>query len=91
VAVACGREAWSVARALDVAIGVVDPVLHLTRHGAAMPGRRPPVLLDHQVRRHSEIDYINGAVVRMAAEAAMAAPVNDAVCALVRAAERDFA
>jgi 2-dehydropantoate 2-reductase len=46
------------------------------------------VLLDLMAKRKSEIDVINGSIPRVAKEVGLAAPVNDAITALVKAKER---
>jgi 2-dehydropantoate 2-reductase len=87
---AAAVEAWTVARALDIAVKTDDPV-GLVRHFAAgMPAARPSMLQDIENGRRSEIDVINGAVSRAAAKAGIAAPVNDTLVALVKVKERGF-
>ena len=58
--------------------------------GERVRNARPSVLLDHDVRRPSEIDVINGAVPREAAKCGQFAPVNATLTALVRQRERNF-
>lgn len=55
-----------------------------------MPDARPSALLDHQARRVSEVDVINGAVVRTAAHVGEQAIVNATLTALVKAVERQW-
>nr|CRL70918.1 ketopantoate reductase ApbA [Mycolicibacter nonchromogenicus] len=55
-----------------------------------MPNAKPSALLDHLARRVSEIDVINGAVVRTAAQVGEQAPVNATLTALVKAVERQW-
>lgn len=88
---AAAIEAWEVARALGIAIAVEDPVRLARDFAAAMPDARPSLLQDHENRRPSEIDVINGAVPRAAARAGIAAPVNATLTALVKQRERGFA
>jgi 2-dehydropantoate 2-reductase len=87
---AAATEAWTVARAAGIDIAVADPVAHVRAFGAQMPDARPSALLDHQARRVSEIDVINGAVVRTAAQVGEQAPVNATLTALVKAVERQW-
>ncbi|MCW5625516.1 MAG: 2-dehydropantoate 2-reductase, partial [Burkholderiales bacterium] len=49
---------------------------------------RPSALLDHLAGRLSEIDAINGAIPPTGEPLGIAAPVNAAITALVRAKER---
>lgn len=88
---AAATEAWQVARARGVAISVADPVAHVRAFGARIPNAKPSVLLDHEIKRSSEIDVINGAVPREAAKVGMNAPVNATLTALVKRKERNFA
>lgn len=87
---AASLEAWRVAHARKIAINISDPEAFVRAFGERVRHARPSVLLDHDVRRHSEIDVINGAVPREAAKCAMTAPVNATLTALVRQKERDF-
>ncbi|TDH56397.1 2-dehydropantoate 2-reductase [Mycobacterium eburneum] len=85
---AAATEAWAVARAAGIAVDVTDPVAHVRAFGAQLPEAKPSALLDHEARRVSEIDVINGAVVRQAARVGEPAPVNTTLTALVKAVER---
>ena len=87
---AAATEAWQVARACGVALAVDDPVEHARAFGAAVPDAKPSALLDHEARRASEIDVINGAVCRYAARAGVPAPVNTTLTALVSGIERSW-
>ncbi len=87
---AAAREAWTVARALGIAIKVDDPVALARNFASGMRGARPSMLQDHENKRRSEIDVINGAVPRAAARAGIEAPVNATLTALVRQRERSF-
>jgi len=88
---AAAVEALEVARARGVAVTVTDAVAHVRAFGARVAAARPSVLLDHDNRRPSEIDVINGAIPRQAALCGMQAPVNATLAALVRQRERGFA
>lgn len=81
-------EAYTVARALGVRLSATDPVELARQFGAQMPQARPSAWQDHQARRRSEIDMINGAVPRAAATVGLTAPVNATLAALVAARER---
>ena len=87
---AAATEALQVARARGVAVAVTDAVEHVRAFGAKIPNARPSVLLDHDNRRPSEIDVINGAIPREAERCGMQAPVNATLAALVRERERHF-
>ncbi|MDQ2628592.1 MAG: 2-dehydropantoate 2-reductase [Actinomycetota bacterium] len=87
---AAAAEAWTVAGAAGIGIAVADPVAHVRAFGAQLPDAKPSALLDHLARRVSEIDVINGAVVRTAARVGEQAPVNATLTALVKAVERQW-
>ncbi len=80
-------EAWKVAKALGLNLSVDDPVSFAHAFGARMPGARPSMLADHDAKRVSEIDVINGAVVRYGRRVNVDTPVNDMLVALVKAKE----
>jgi len=88
VSAACATEAFQVARAKGVRLGFDDPVAYVRDFGSRIPHARPSVLLDLMAGRKSEIDVINGSIPRVGRELGVAAPVNEAVTALVRAKER---
>jgi 2-dehydropantoate 2-reductase len=85
---AAAVEAFNVARARGVRIQVDDPIAHVRAFGAQMPAAKPSALQDYEAHRPSEIDVINGAVVREAGKAGLKAPVNQSLTALVKAKER---
>ncbi|KZS57075.1 ketopantoate reductase family protein [Mycobacterium ostraviense] len=87
---AAATEAWEVARASGIAVAVTDPVAHVRAFGAAMPDAKPSALLDHEARRVSEIDVINGAVPRYGARVGVAAPVNETLTAVAKSVERQW-
>ena len=87
---AAATEAWTVAHALGIAVKTDDPVSLVRDFAGAMPAARPSMLQDMENRRRSEIDVINGAVVRAARKAGIPAPVNDTLVALVKVKERAF-
>ncbi len=83
-------EAWTVARALNIGLEIDDPVKLVRAFGAGVRNAKPSSLQDHENRRRSEIDVINGAVTRAAAALNVAAPVNAVLVSLVRQRERAF-
>jgi len=56
-----------------------------------MPAAKPSLLQDHENRRPSEIEVINGAVQRGAEKVGLQTPVNATLVALVKLRERAFA
>ncbi|MEO8037255.1 MAG: 2-dehydropantoate 2-reductase [Betaproteobacteria bacterium] len=88
VAAACAREAFLVGKAKGVKLDIDDPEAYVRAFGSKIPNARPSVLLDHQAGRLSEIDAINGAIVRVGGEVGVDTPRNAVITALVRAKER---
>lgn len=88
IASGCATEAFDVAKAKGVKLGFDEPVAYVRDFGSKIPNARPSMLLDHMANRASEIDAINGAIPRVGATLGVPTPVNDVVCALVRAKER---
>jgi len=87
---AAATEAWTVAKALGVAIDVADPVAHARAFGARVYKAKPSALQDHEAGRVSEIDVINGAVPLQGARVGIVAPVNSTLVALVKVKERQW-
>lgn len=90
IASACAAEADAVARAKGVALGFEDVQAYVRAFGAKIPHSKPSMLQDHEARRRSEIDAINGAIPGEAAKVGMQAPVNALVTAAIRARESGF-
>jgi 2-dehydropantoate 2-reductase len=90
IASGCAREAFAVAKAKGIAVGIDDVVAYVRAFGEKIPNARPSLLLDHLAGRRSEIDAINGAVPVEAAKVGLTAPLNETVAALIRAKERGF-
>src|SRR5258706_11314409 len=88
VSAACASEGYAVALSKKISLGFTDPVAYVRDFGSKIPHARPSVLLDLMAKRKSEIDVINGSIPRVAAQLGMAAPVNEAITALVREKER---
>lgn len=83
----CALEAWEVAKAKQVTLSFDDPIEHITAFGIKVGNAKPSMLLDHLVKRRSELDAINGRVPVVAEEEGMEAPVNRTVSAIVRSRE----
>lgn len=88
VAAACATEAFAVGKAKGVKLDITDAESYVRDFGSKIPNARPSVLLDHRAGRISEIDAINGAIVRVGLELGVPTPANATITALVRAKER---
>ena len=87
VCMAAGIEAWETARAAGVALKVSDPEAHIRAFAQRVASAKPSLLQDLEAGRPTEVDYINGAVPRVAARMGGAAPVNAVLTALVKSLE----
>lgn len=91
---ACAREAYAVGLKKGVKFSFDDIEAYITAFGQKIPGSLPSMQQDHAAKRPSEIDAINGAVPRVAAELGLdpgvATPVNQAVSRIIRAREATF-
>jgi 2-dehydropantoate 2-reductase len=90
ISAACATEAFNVAKKKGVKLGFDDPVAYTRDFASKIPKAKPSVLLDLLDKRSSEIDVINGSIPRVGKEVGMAAPVNEAITALVHAKERQL-
>jgi 2-dehydropantoate 2-reductase len=87
VVVSAVREATAVARASGVAIpdGLIDHILNIP---IIMPNQISSTAQDLLRGKRSEIDFLNGHVVRKGAELGIATPTNQALQVMVKLAER---
>ena len=87
---ALARETVAVARAMGLAIDEDERIdrIHTVLAGAG--SGRPSMLQDVLARKKTEIEVINGAVVRAADEVGVAAPLNRALTALISGLERSW-
>lgn len=88
VSAACAIEGFAVARKKGIKLGFDDPVAYVRDFGSKIPNAKPSVLLDLLLKKKSEIDVINGSIPRAGKDVGVAAPVNEAITALVKAKER---
>lgn len=90
ISAACATEGFLVSQKKRIKLSFDDPVAYVRDFGSKIPNARPSVLLDLLLKKKSEIDVINGSIPRVAKELGMAAPVNEAITALVKAKERSL-
>jgi 2-dehydropantoate 2-reductase len=88
VASGCATEAYTVARAKNIALEFDDPVAYVRAFGEKIPNARPSMLLDRQAGRRAEIGAINGAIPPLARPLGILTPHNDTVVALIRGYEQ---
>jgi 2-dehydropantoate 2-reductase len=81
-------EAAGVAKALDVKIPYEDPVDRVFRNCIEVGPAKPSMLQDLEKGRQTEIDFMNGAIVREAERLGLQAPYNTVLTFLVKALEQ---
>jgi len=79
-----------VARALGITLDD-DPLAVIHEAVTHAHGHRRSMLQDVLARRPTEIDVLNGGIVRGAREAGLPAPLNQAVTALIKGLEQSWA
>jgi 2-dehydropantoate 2-reductase len=93
---ACGvaavAEAMAVARASGIALGITDPREVWFKAGAGLPFEfRTSMLQSLDKGSVTEIDFVNGAVVRQGASCGVPTPVNQTLVACIKGIERGLA
>jgi 2-dehydropantoate 2-reductase len=87
-ALAAVSEAMAVAAAHGLPVSFNDPKEPWTRAGAGLPAEfKASILQSLEKGSQTEIDYINGAVVRWGERVGVATPVNRALCAAIKGIE----
>ena len=81
-------EAVSVARARGIPLSYDDPISVVFDVARKTGANRSSMLQDFDRRRPSEIEVMNGAIVREAVKAGIPAPVNATITRVIRAMER---
>ena len=90
-AVEAVAEAMKVANALGINLETAKPEDAWVKASAGLPfDFKPSVLQTLEKRMTTEIDFINGAVVRAGREAGIATPVNATLVACIKGIERSF-
>ncbi len=82
VAASCGVDLGDEARAVAVARAV--------EYRDKNPGVKASMLIDIENGRRTEIDSLNGALVRLARERKISAPINELICVSVRLASAEY-
>ena len=87
VSLDAGKEAWTIAKARGIEIGIDDPDAYIAAFAERVGNAKPSLLQDIEAGRQSEIDFINGAVPREATKAGKTAKVNETLTSIVKAME----
>ncbi len=83
-------EAWKIAEAKGILLTYEDPIYHTKQVCKATGGNISSMLQDVTGKRKTEIDMINGAIVREAQELGLYAPVNETLTNLVKIIEKRY-
>ena len=89
-ALECTREAYACAQAEGIGFSFDDPIAYVTKFAELVAGASPSMRLDHMAKRHSEIDFINGAIPPLGKKHGIPTPQNDKISDAVRKLEADF-
>lgn len=82
------KEGIAVANAKGIVLGFTDPVAHTKEVCKATAANISSMLQDVLHHKRTEIDMINGAIVREGKSTGLATPVNQVLCALIHYFER---
>jgi 2-dehydropantoate 2-reductase len=89
--VAAVAEAMLVAKARGVRTNITDPLHAWHKAGAGLPVEfKPSILQTLQRGVRTEVDYINGAVVRLGAQLDVPTPVNSTLLACIQGLEKNL-
>ena len=83
-------EAYRIGMAKGINFSFDDPVAYATAFAEGIPAASPSMRLDHQAKRRSEIDAINGMVSVLGKEMDIPTPYNQVLSAEVRRREDAF-
>jgi 2-dehydropantoate 2-reductase len=82
-------KAVAAAQAIELDADPEDLIDHAAKPEVAYD-HKASMLQDVEARRQTEIDYLNGGIVRFGRELGVATPLNEAIWALVKGAERSW-
>jgi 2-dehydropantoate 2-reductase len=89
--VAAVAEAMQVAKARGVRTSITDPLQAWRKAGAGLPAEFKPSILQTLERGvRSEVDFINGAVVKLGAQLGVPTPVNATLLACIKGIEKNM-
>src|SRR6056297_23359 len=83
------KEAWDVAKKKGIELGS-DPVQHTKEVARMTAGNRCSMLQDISKKRFTEIDVINGAIVKEGEKLGIKTPVNGVVTKLIKVREKTY-
>ena len=74
----------------NIPLSFENPIEYVTDFGSKMPNAKPSMLLDHESKRKSEIDFINGKVAEMGNDLDMPTPYNLMLSEIIKIKEKSF-
>jgi 2-dehydropantoate 2-reductase len=83
-------EAVQVAQSMGLQLELAERTARIHAVLAGAGQGKPSMLQDVEARRKTEVEVVNGAVVRAAAERGIDVPLNSTMCALVHGIERSW-
>ena len=90
IALSCMKEAYAIGIQLGINFSFDDPVRYVTEFADRLGTAKPSMLQDHEAQRTSEIETINGAILKLCDELNIPTPYNETICAVIRAREARF-
>ena len=90
IALGCGREAHQVAVVKGISLSFADVDVYVTEFGKKLGTALPSMLQDHNLKRVSEVDALNGMVHALGLENGIDTPYNNILSTIIKARERSF-
>ena len=90
IALGCALEVYQLGQRKGIQFSFADPIDYVTKFAQKMPGAKPSMLLDHEARRQSEIDAINGMAVSLGLQLGIPTPYNETLTSIIRHQEQGF-
>ena len=90
IAEGCAQEVYALGLAKGIQWAFDDSAEYTAAFAAKMPDARPSMLLDHEARRVSEIDAINGMTVTLGKQLNIPTPYNEVLTAVIRKRESEL-
>ena len=83
IALGCMREAFEIGKRREISFAFEDPETYVSEFGGNMPMAKPSMLLDHEKGHRSEIDVINGMVVKLGTRLGIKTPYNETLSKII--------
>jgi len=90
IALGCMQEAYKISINKKISLSFDNPVSYVLEFGRRMPKAKPSMLLDHEARRPSEIDAINGMVLNLGQSMKISTPYNEVITSLILFKEKQW-